>query len=158
MESQTSSLANQMKHRDREMVPKFLVQAMFGLMLASLLMVSYAVYTNVPHSGVPAASPIANERAITLVGSRDRAAGVAVLDENGSEIAHSTKNKSGFIDVMWVSINRERVVQRVTSNDPIRLVRRQNGHVAIIDPSTNWTFELVGYGKDNVAAFARLID
>ncbi|MEM9585141.1 MAG: photosynthetic complex assembly protein PuhC [Pseudomonadota bacterium] len=158
MESQTSSLANQMKHRDRDMVPKFLVQGMFALMLGALALVSYAVLTDRPLSGVPTASPIVNERMITLVGSRDRAAGVAVLDESGTEIAHSTKNKSGFIDVIWVSLTRERVVQRVDVNAPIRLVRREDGHVVIIDPSTDWTFELIGYGKDNVAAFARLID
>ena len=158
MQSQTSSLANQMKHRDRDMVPKFLVQAMFALMAGAVALVAFAVMTDRPHSGVPVASPIIHERLITLVGTRDRAAGVAVLDETGTAIAHSTKNKSGFIDVMWVSIMRERVVQDVEGNAPIRLARRENGHVAIIDPATNWTFELVGYGKDNVAAFARLID
>lgn len=158
MQNQTSSLANQMKYRDREMVPKFLVQAMFGLMLASVALVGYAQYTDMPNSGVVVESPVANERMITLVGGRDRAAGVAVLDESGAQIAHSTLNKSGFVDVIWVSINRERVVKNITTNDPLRLVRRENGHVAVIDPATDWKIELVGYGVDNVAAFARLID
>ncbi len=158
MQNQTASLANQMKHRDREMVPKFLVQAMFGLMFASVALVGYASYTDMPKSGVVADSPIVNERMITLVGGRDRAAGVAVLDENGDQIAHSTLNKSGFVDVIWVSVARERVVKDITTNDPLRLVRRENGNVAVIDPATDWKIELVGYGVDNVAAFARLID
>ena len=43
--SKTISLANQMKHRDREMVPKVLVQAMFALMIAAVALVSYARLT-----------------------------------------------------------------------------------------------------------------
>lgn len=158
MQNQTASLANQMKHRDRDMVPKFLVQAMFGLMLASVALVGYAQLTDMPNSGAVIESAVINERAITLVGGRDRAAGVAVLDVNGEQIAHSTLNKSGFVDVIWVSINRERTLNNITTNDPLRLVRRENGHVAVIDPATDWQIELVGYGVDNVAAFARLID
>ena len=158
MQNQTASLANQMKHRDREMVPKFLVQAMFGLMFASVALVGYAQFTDIPNAGAVVESPVAAERAITLVGTRDRAAGVAVLDENGNQIAHSTLNKSGFIDVIWVSVARERATKGITTNDPLRLVRRENGHVAVIDPATDWSIELVGYGVDNVAAFARLID
>jgi hypothetical protein len=41
---------------------------------------------------------------------------------------------------------------------PLRLVRRENGHVAILDDTTGWSIELIGYGQDNVAAFAKLID
>jgi hypothetical protein len=40
----------------------------------------------------------------------------------------------------------------------LRLVRRENGHVAILDDTTGWSIELIGYGQDNVAAFAKLID
>jgi hypothetical protein len=40
----------------------------------------------------------------------------------------------------------------------LRLVRRANGHTAIIDPATDWSIELIGYGADNIAAFARLLD
>lgn len=152
----TYSLANQMKHRDREMVPRFLVVSMFGLMLATLVLVSWARLSERPLSGMAPDSPIMSEKTIQLLGSRNT--GVSVLDEKGSEIAHSTKNKSGFIDVIWVSISRERAVNAVALNEPLRLVRRENGHVALIDDSTGWKLELIGYGQDNVAAFARLID
>lgn len=156
MVHQTSSLANQMKARDREMVPRVLVMAMFGLMAASLAIVSYARMTDQPLTGVPAHSDVVVERAITLAGTRNE--GVRVLDAAGADIAQSWNDKAGFIDVIWVSVSRERKVQGVTGNPPLRLVRRENGHTAIIDPATNWSIELIGYGQDNVAAFARLLD
>lgn len=156
MAHQTSSLANQMKMRDREMVPRVLVMAMFALMAASLAIVSFAVLTDQPLRGVPNESPIVAERAITLEGTRTT--GIRVLDAAGAEIAFSQTDRAGFIDVIWVAISRERKVQGVTGNPDMRLVRRANGHTAIIDPATDWSIELIGYGKDNIAAFARLLD
>lgn len=156
MRNQTSSLANQMKHRDRDMVPAFLVKSMFGLMLASVAIVAYAQIMDVPNSGVVADSPVVAERVVTLNGTRD--AGVAVLDASGVEIAHSTKNKGGFIDVIWVSVSRERTVNGKALDAPLRIVKKENGRVAIIDDTTDFEIELIGYGKDNIAAFARLVD
>ncbi|MEM7470436.1 MAG: photosynthetic complex assembly protein PuhC [Pseudomonadota bacterium] len=156
MASQTSSLANQMKHRDREMVPRVLVRAMFGLMAAAIAMVGYAQWADVPQSGVVPDSPVVKELAITLTGTRDT--GFSVIDASGAQIAHSKDERKGFIDVIATSIERERLVHDIDGNDPLRLVRRENGHTAVIDPATGWSIELIGYGKDNVAAFATLID
>lgn len=156
MAEYTSSLANQMKMRDRDMVPRFLVVTMFGLMLATLAMVSFAKITDQPMRGVPAVSEVVKEIPITLVGART--GGVVVEDATGQEIAWSFKDKAGFIDVIWVSVMRERKVQGVAGNPPLRLVRQANGHTVIIDPATGLTIELIGYGPDNIAAFARLLD
>lgn len=154
--ARTSSLANQMKARDREMVPRILVQAMFGLMAASLALVAYAQWADVPQAGVVKPSEIVAERQITLHGSRSD--GVAVLDADGQQIAFSGDAKNGFIDVIWVGVTRERTVKGADVNAPVRLVRRANGHTAILDDTTGWSIELIGYGQDNVAAFARLLD
>lgn len=154
--TQQSTLANQMKHRDREMVPKVLVQAMFALMFISLMLVGYATYTDRPLTGVAPDSPIVKEMDITLLGTRSD--GVHVLASNGTELAHSAEDKNGFIDVIWVSVMRERKVQNADPTAPLRLVQRANGHTAILDDATGWKIELIGYGKDNVAAFARLLD
>ena len=83
-----STLSKQMKHRDRDMVPKVLVQAMFGLMLASVALVGYAQISDQPLSGVLTDSPIAAERSIILSGNRSD--GVQVLDDAGTVIAAST--------------------------------------------------------------------
>ena len=151
-----NSLSNQMKHRDREMVPKFLVVAMFMLMGASLLLVATARLTGRPASSVVAHSDIVQEISVTLQGSRSE--GVGVFDANGAQLAHSTDAKKGFIDVIWVAITRERLVQDVPSDAPVRVVRRENGHIGILDDTTGWKIELIGYGQDNVAAFAKLLD
>jgi len=157
MNNVTSSLSNQMKHRDREMVPRVLVVAMFGLMAASVALVAFARLTDQPLTGVAQESAVQAERSIILEGTRST--GVHVIDDlTGQSIAYSGDDKAGFIDVIWNAINRERIVQDVAGNPSLRLVRRENGHTAIIDPATGWKIELIGYGKDNVAAFATLID
>jgi len=154
--TQTHSLASQMKHRDREMVPTILVKAMFGLMLVSVLLVSYATITNREPTAKVAHSDIVKEKSITLIGNRSD--GVAVIDASGATLAHSNDLRHGFINVIWQSVNRERLVQDVSSDAPLRLVERANGHFAILDDTTGWKIELIGYGQDNVAAFAKLID
>lgn len=154
--NQTSSLANQMKARDRDMVPRVLVQAMFALMLASLALVAYAQWADVPQTGVASAPAIVAERAITFEG--DRMTGVRVFDATGEQIAASSDLRAGFIDVVWVAVMRERKIQGVPATAPVRVVRRENGRTDIIDDTTNWQLPLIGYGQDNVTAFARLID
>ncbi|MEP0964707.1 MAG: photosynthetic complex assembly protein PuhC [Roseobacter sp.] len=152
----THSLATQMKHRDQDMVPTVLVKAMFALMVGAVALVGYARLTDRPVIAVAPHSDIVSEVAITLIGNRSD--GVQVLDADGIKLAHSNDNKAGFIDVIWLSVNRERLVQDVPSDAPVRLVKRANGHVAVIDDTTGWKIELIGYGQDNVAAFAKLID
>ena len=152
----TNSLASQMKSRDSEMVPAVLVKAMFALMFGAIALVGYATLTDRPVTSQVPHSEIVSERAIKLIGTRSD--GVAVLGADGTQLAHSDDEMSGFIDVIWLSVNRERLVQDMPSDAPLRLVRRANGHVAVIDDTTGWQIELIGYGQDNVAAFARLID
>lgn len=152
----SSPLAQQMKARDTEMVPRVLVIAMFGLMAASLCLVFFAKLTDMAPTGMPSAPKIVNERTVSFEGTRNT--GIMVLDETGTEIASSTRDKAGFIDVVWVAMMRERKVQRVDTTAPFRIVRRTGGRVDVIDDTTGWSLELVGYGKDNVAAFASLLD
>ena len=153
---QQNTLASQMKHRDREMVPRVLVQAMFALMFISLGLVGYATYTDRPLTGVAPNSPIAKEMQITLQGNRSD--GVHVVGPTGKSLAYSADKRKGFIDVIWNSVMRERTVQNADPAAPLRLVRRENGTTAILDDATGWKIELIGYGKDNIAAFATLLD
>lgn len=149
-------LEQQMRHRDKEMVPRFLVQAMFGLMAASLAMVAYAQWFDVPNRGVLVEAPITQSLEIIMVGDRSGIYEVRTLD--GQLIASSSDEKAGFIGVMGRVIDRERFVHDLTGNAPITVVRRENGNIAIVDDTTDLSVELIGYGKDNVAAFAKLLD
>lgn len=151
-----TQLAAQMKLRDKEMVPRVLVQGMFALMLCSLALVSFAVFSGRPLVGVPKASPIVTEVSLRMEGSPDGNA--IVYNDQGQVVAQSNTDKNGFIGVMWRVMARERALNNAPETAPIRLVRRANGHVAILDTVTDWSIELVGYGPDNVAAFARLVD
>jgi putative photosynthetic complex assembly protein len=154
--SQTASLANQMKERDRDMIPRFLIIAMFAMMAAALALVSFAKLTGMEPTAQAALPKIVAERTVSFAG--DRSTGILLLDEAGTEIAASSANKAGFIDVVWVAVMRERKVQHTDPTAPIRIVRREGGRVDVIDDTTGWNLELIGFGQDNVAAFARLLD
>lgn len=151
-----SQLEQQMRHRDKEMVPRILVQAMFALMVGSLSMVAYAQWADVPQAGVLFEAPIVESRTVTLQG--DRTGKYVVLDANGTQIAASSDDKSGFLGVMGRVIEREREIKDVAIAGPVDVVRRENGNIAIIDHSTDMSVELIGYGVDNVAAFANLLN
>ncbi len=150
------ALSAQMKHRDKDMVPRFLVIAMFSLMAASLAIVAYAQWMDVPQRGVVNAAPVAREMTVQFETSRE---GVStVYDMNGTQIAHSADEKMGFVGVIGIVIARERLVADLPNTAPVTVIERTNGTYAIHDPSTDWSVELIGYGADNVAAFAGLLN
>ena len=151
-----SQLEQQMRHRDKEMVPRILVQAMFALMFFSLVIVAYAQWADVPQRGVLVEAPVVQSRDIVLPGDRNGTYTVTTTD--GVQIASSADEKAGFIGVMGRVIDRERFVHDLTGNAPITVVRRENGNIAIHDATTAMRVEMLGYGADNVAAFAKLLD
>ncbi len=151
-----SQLEQQMRHRDREMVPRILVQAMFALMAASLALVAYAQWFDVPNRGVLVEAPVVQSLEIVMEG--DRSGIYEVRTTDGTLIASSSDEKAGFLGVIGRVIDRERFKNNVTGNAPFAVVRRENGNIAIIDDTTDLRVELIGYGKDNVAAFAKLLD
>ena len=151
-----SQLEQQMRHRDKEMVPRLLVQAMFALMVSSLAIVAYAQWWDVPNRGVLVEAPIVQSRDIVITGNRE---GVyQVRDAGGTLLASSSNDKAGFIGVIGRIVDRKRLVYGLDGNQPLQVVRRDNGNIAIIDETTAMSVELIGYGADNVAAFARLLD
>ncbi|SLN32375.1 photosynthetic complex assembly protein PuhC [Pseudooctadecabacter jejudonensis] len=150
------SLSEQMKHRDKDMVPRVLVVAMFSLMAASLGLVAYAQWAGVPNTGVIELAPV--ERQMTLQFETSRQGVSTVYNEDGEQIAHSADDLMGFVGVMGIALKRERLVADVPNTAPVILMERTNGTYAIEDPVTGWSVELIGYGADNVAAFARLLD
>ncbi|MFO7805898.1 MAG: photosynthetic complex assembly protein PuhC [Paracoccaceae bacterium] len=150
-----TQMTNQMRDRDREMVPRILVQAMFALMATSLVLVGLAVWTDRDHVGTRSPAEIVSSVTYVLDGTRDGT--VSVVAEDGTVVANSNSDMNGFIGVIWRVLARERMLQNAPENDPIQVVRRLNGQIAILDPATDTAIELVGYGPDNVAAFAKLV-
>lgn len=141
---------------DREMVPRRLVQLMFALMLGTLGLVTYAQVAALPDVGVLVEAPIVQQREVTLTGARN---GVyAVTDALGSVIASSADEKAGFIGIVGLVVNRQRLLQNQPADAPVLIARRDNGNIAVIDDSTGMRLELIGYGADNIAAIAALLD
>ena len=98
--------ARAMEKRDRELIPRRLVIAMFSLAIAVTLLVSFAVLTDRPLVGQPKAAPIFTERSILLEGNgtamvvTDAATGAVILDtDNG-----------GFVSVVNDGLERARFV------------------------------------------------
>ncbi len=145
-----------MKHEDRELVPVFLVRAMFGLMLGVLALVAIAQWTDRPNTGVNANLTVVAERSITL--QRGQGDTYAALDDAGTVLMQSSDELRGFVGVMGLVIDRHRVNRDVPAGAPVRLIRREGGTLAVADDYTGMTIELIGYGADNVAAFAALMD
>ncbi|MFD0858456.1 photosynthetic complex assembly protein PuhC [Roseovarius aquimarinus] len=141
---------------ERELVPRIMVIAMFSLMGLTLSLAAYAQLSGAHKSGLLVEAPIAAEREIRLVGTREGA--VTVLDAQGRTIAQSSDEKAGFIGVVWRVLARHRLTAGLPDTAPVRVIRRENGNIAVQDTTTDWSIELIGYGADNVAAFARLVD
>jgi putative photosynthetic complex assembly protein len=150
------NLQNRMRHRDRDMVPKALVQAMFGLMIASVGIVAYDQWSGRPQEGVLAASPTLRETAIILTGNREGTYVVTAPD--GTVLAQSSDRLSGFIGAVGRGIDRQRLQAGVTGNPPVRVVMRQDGLIDIVDDATGNVISLLGNGDDNVAAFAQFVN
>ncbi|SEP67598.1 putative photosynthetic complex assembly protein [Loktanella sp. DSM 29012] len=141
---------------DVEMVPRLLVVAMFGLMLITLSIAFFARTTDAPLVGVVPASPIVQSVDVALIGDRNGA--YSVIGADGTVLAVSDRDKAGFIGVIGRVVARKRDTTGLPLDAPVQVVRRADGIVAIIDPLTQMDVPLMGYGQDNVAAFARLLD
>lgn len=141
---------------DKELVPLMLVRAMFGMVLIVLLLVTWARLTDQPVNYTAPTGDITHQRIIHLTG--DMAGRATVTAEDGSIIAELTPEEGGFISGVWRVIDRERAKHGQAKDGPLTLVRYDNGRIALHDPSTGWSADLMGFGIDNAKAFARLLD
>ncbi|WP_224816617.1 photosynthetic complex assembly protein PuhC [Hasllibacter sp. MH4015] len=145
--------------RDKEMIPTVLIRAMFILCLCVLVIVTYASLTDRPLSAVPPSEdvvPVVTERSIQIYAEMDGSA--RVLDLDGSVIATFEQDEGGFIAGVYRVLERERGAVGALASDPIRLVRFADGRLGLRDDLTDFRAELVGFGADNEAAFARLLE
>ena len=145
--------------RDKEMVPTILVRAMFVLCLCVLIIVAYARLTDRPLSAMPpseAEVPAVQERTIRIFGQMDGSA--RVLDADGNLIADFGPDEGGFVAGIYRVLERERGAVGLDASEPIRLVRISDGRIGLRDDHTDFRAELFGFGADNEAVFARLLE
>jgi putative photosynthetic complex assembly protein len=145
--------------RDREMVPVILVRAMFALCVCVLIIVSYARLTDRPLEAMPPSEqevPAVQDRMIRIFGQMDGSA--RVLDLDGNLIADLGPTEGGFVAGIYRVLERERGAVGLQASEPIRLVRFSDGRIGLRDDLTDFRAELVGFGADNEAVFARLLE
>ncbi|MBS0123632.1 photosynthetic complex assembly protein PuhC [Thetidibacter halocola] len=140
---------------DRDVVPRRMVRAMFGLVMLCLILVSAHVWTGQPVNSAPPESPVKAERVIHLTGAMSGAA--TVRAEDGTLIVELSPEEGGFLSGIWRVLQRERTKARVALDGPVIVRAFENGRMAITDPSTGWSADLMGFGQDNAAAFAKLL-
>ncbi len=140
--------------RKPDMIPVPLVRGMFGLVLVSLALTTYAVATGRPHEGQPVDAAIVTERSIILKGGG--AQSVTVLDAEGNLILDMPHG--GFITVVQNALETQRKRNGIDPLLPVRVVEYANGRVSVQDPVNGWGVETQGFGSDNEAAFRRLLD
>ncbi|ABA79466.1 photosynthetic complex assembly protein [Rhodobacter sphaeroides] len=139
--------------KDKELIPPFLLKAMFALALGSVLMVSWAVWTGREPTGKPAPAPVVAERQLVLQGLGEQA--VAVRTPEGETLFEA--ENGGFVTVIQIGLKRARTVHRIEGNPPVRLVKYENGRLSLQDDATGWSAELQAFGPDNEAAFERML-
>ncbi|MAM62914.1 photosynthetic complex assembly protein PuhC [Maritimibacter sp. UBA3975] len=153
--TQFTASAERRRPPQDELVPRTLVRAVGLMMLAALVLVTYARTTGKAPVSAPPESPVAVRMEVLLTG--DLAGAATVTSTDGTLIADLSPEEGGFISGVWRVIQRERIKHRVTADGPVIIAGHENGRVSIFDPSTGWSADLMGFGADNARAFSRLL-
>lgn len=125
----------------RDLIPKRLLQAMMGLVIATLIIVSYAVLTGREPSGQPKAAAVLQSRDVLLSGDGNAILMTTVEGETLLDL-----KEGGFITAVRSGLARKRLVVGVAGNPPVTLSRLANGRVTLSDPATGWVVELTNFG------------
>ena len=139
-----------------EKIPTILMRAVAFLILCSLTIVTAATITGRPVSSTPPASPVVAETQFVL--DAEMSGAVRITAPDGRLIADLAPEQGGFISgvARVIEFNRRKVGAPMDA--PVSLTRGENGRLAIHDPQTGWSADLMGFGADNARAFARLLD
>lgn len=105
---------------------------------------------------MPPQSEIVQQRALVIYG--DMAGAARVFDTEGTLITDLDPTQGGFISGVWRALARVRTTYDVDIHAPLQLLRFADGRLALRDDLTGWRAELQGFGRDNRAAFARLLE
>ncbi len=154
----TDTVAYQQRRaRNREMVPVVLVRAMFFLALASVALVAFARFTERPLVGVAELPPVVAGVSVWFAEDPLQRGRYIYTDAEGNILATSADGRSGFLGAMGRTMSRQRMIEGADTLAPIQVVQRENGRIAILDTVSSFQLELMGYGTDNVAAFAQFL-
>lgn len=141
---------------DKEKVPRILLRSLGLLLVATTALVAVARWTGMEPAAMPPDVPVVGERVIHLFG--DASGRAQVLDPTGSVIFNADPDTGGFIAGVSRSLERQRNQAGIDPAAPVRLVKFADGRLGLRDDYTGWRVELIGFGRDNTAAFERLFN
>ncbi len=145
--------ARAMEKRDRELIPRRLVIALFSLALASVLLTAFAVLTDRPKVGVPATTAVLDSRDVVIDGSGNA---IVVTDATTGQTVLDLGN-GGFIAVVNDGLERARLVNRIPNNPPVTLTLYDSGRLSLTDPATGWKTEISSFGPGNVKIWLNVL-
>lgn len=145
----------QPQERD-EKIPRLLLRAIGALILFSFVAVFVGRATETGLSLVPEAEPAETR----LLAFDNRPDGVTVVrdHETGAEVALLDRGENGFIFGVLRGLSRDRALARMEEGEVFLLTRWDDGRLSIEDPVTKQRFDLNSFGRDNLMAFARLLE
>lgn len=149
-----NALPPRMKKPESELIPPFVGKMLVALLLAALAVVAWARLTDQPLVSTPPVSAVVEER--LFIFDANMAGEVTVMDENRNVLTELSGEQGGFISGVGRVLDRERMKHGQPQDGPVLLRRHENGRYSLVDPSTGWSADLMGFGLDNVRAFARL--
>lgn len=136
---------------DREVIPRKLIYAMYGLAGMTLLVTAGAVLTGRTPSGVAPVEPAVATHVVTISGDGDAA---RVEDADGTVLLDA--ENGAFVAVVRNGLDTVRYRHRVDGNPPVEITEWESGRMTLHDPATGWKMELSSFGRGNLNHFRRL--
>lgn len=144
-------------HPRPESVPRPLLFAVGALLAITLTGVAVMRMAGVAPAALPPVAETAAERAEVRLDFLE-AGGTRLVDPvSGETLAELAPETDGFLRGISRALIRERGRSGLSMHEPIALMRWKSGHMALLDPSTGWRTELVGFGPGNLETMAVLM-
>jgi putative photosynthetic complex assembly protein len=139
----------------QETIPRPALWFMGGMVAVSLVAAAAGRFISSGTMRVPGSEAI-ESRDIRVLDRQ--AGGLEIRDgKSGDVIDVILPGEGGFVRGVMRSFARERRQGEVGSESPVRVLRRQDGRVAIADPVNGREIELNAFGATNVASFAKYL-
>lgn len=136
-------------------VPRPALFAAAAIMLFSILAAYAGRAGYIDRVSVAQAAPL-ETRLLSFETLSDKS--VAVFDvEANKSLGIREGGDAGFINGVLRGLNHDRRIQGIAFTAPYQLIHTSANRFALADPQTGRRVELLGFGADNDASFARLM-
>ena len=149
-------------HEDLRIPREAIIAA--GLFLAFVVAMASAVSLGyIAPSGNPelsrSAANVAPAQQRRLLFADTANGGVMVTDaNNGEQVITIPYGDSGFLRATVRGMAKRRLAAGGTANEPFILTRWDNGALSISDPVSGHSREIIGFGDNQTASFARMLE